>query len=81
MDEDYYSLRFLSLIKTRRHQDAEETPFNCTHKTLIADALFTVIITTTVFDSHFSLYSFTVRGSKMKDVLFVHDFILIVVIQ
>ena len=47
------------------------TAFNCTHKTgrssrfRLTDALFTVIITTTVFVSHFciSFYLITVRSS------------------
>ena len=67
------SFCFSSLIETRRHKDVEKIrQLNCAHKTrrssrltLIADALFTVIITTTVFVSHFcsSLYLITVRGS------------------
>ena len=49
---------------------------------LIAGALFTVIITTTVFVSHFfsSFCLITVRGS-VNERLFIDDFILIVIIQ
>ena len=43
-----------------------------------ADALFTVIITTPVFLSHFAAYLITVRGSVNE---FIDDFILIMVIQ
>ena len=50
---------------------------------LTADAMFTVIITTTVFVSYFcsSFYLLLSRAVSMKDMLFIDDFILIVVIQ
>ena len=63
------------LIKTRQHQDVEKirqlltVPIRLHGRSsrfmLIADVLFTVIITTTVFVSHFcsSFYLITVRGS------------------
>ena len=50
------------------NQDVEKTAFNCAHKMLIGDALFTVIVTTTVFVSHScsSFYLITVRGSVRR---------------
>ena len=76
------SFCFFSLIKTRRHQVVEQTAFNRTHETgrrscfmPIADALFTVITTETVFVSHFcsSFYLITFRAVSVKDMLFTDD--------
>ena len=66
-----------------QHQDVQETLFNCFHMTLIADSLFTVIVTITVPSPTFAAPSVKLLSGavSMKDMLFVRDFIQIVVIQ